>query len=159
MTIPTLNGNRLVAITWANRPYSRSPALMQWYHDKCPCPWHLKIVTQFAHQVNKVKLHTFSSHLPRPPQEWLGPSLSFIGISVLLGCSVISFLEKVLCRWLASCLCSLMEHSKLDTTTLMPHDGCLSRVLPFQQGEVIKAQDRVPPNWTYKQSHSTSLCC
>ena len=156
MIPPTLTGSKGVAITWINRPYLRSPATMQWYHDKSLCPLHLKIVTQFAHPVSKVKSHTFCLNMPRLPQGCLGPALSYIGITVLLGCSVSSFSEKVLCRWLASCLCSPMEYSKLGTTTLIPHDGCLGRVLPFQKGEVIKTQDRVPPDWTHGWSHSAS---
>ena len=44
--------------------------------------------------MSRVKLHISSPDLPRPPWGCLGPPLSFIGISVLLGCSVISFSEK-----------------------------------------------------------------
>ena len=84
---------------------------MQWYHNRSPCPWHLKIVSQFAYPVSSVKSHISSPDLPRPPWGCLGPPLSFVGISVLSGCSVISFSEKVLYGQLASCLCSLREHS------------------------------------------------
>ena len=99
---PTLIRSRDVAIKWANRSYSRSLAMMQWYHNnKYPwhlrivtCPWHLEIVTQFTQPVSRVNSHTFSADLPKPLQGWLGPPFSFIGISVLLGCSMVSFIGK-----------------------------------------------------------------
>ena len=77
---------------------------MQWYHNKkCPwyfqfvtCPWHLEIVIPFPHLVSRFNSCTFffSADLPKSPWWCLEPTLSFIGISVLLGWSMISFSEK-----------------------------------------------------------------
>ena len=49
---------------------------MQWYHNKHPCHWHLKIVTNFAHPVSKVKSHTSSLNMPWPPWGCVEPPLS-----------------------------------------------------------------------------------
>ena len=51
-------------------------------------------LSQFAHPVSRVKSHTSSSNMPKPPQGHLGPPLSFIGFTVLLGCSLSSFPER-----------------------------------------------------------------
>ena len=48
---------------------------MQWYHDKCLCLCHLKIVTQFTHLLSSVKSHIFYPDLLRPPWGCLGPPL------------------------------------------------------------------------------------
>ena len=151
-TSHTLGRSRDTAITWTNRPYSRSPASMQWYHDKRPFPWHLKIVTQFAYPVRRVTSHTSSSNMPMPPWGCLGQPLSCIGTTVLPGCSVSSFSERSFAdNW------PLTSVPLQDTTPLMPHNDHLARVLSSQQDKVIKTQDWVPPDWTQNvDSHSAA---
>ena len=63
-----------------------------------------KNVTQFNHSPGE-QSYTHSSLLPRPLWECLGPPFSGIGFSVLLGCSLSSFLERS-SENLSSCLCS-----------------------------------------------------
>ena len=50
--------------------------------------------SSIAHPGNRVKCYTCSSIMPRPPQSCLGPPLSGIGVSVLPGCSLSSFMER-----------------------------------------------------------------
>ena len=60
------------------------------------CPGHRKkrLDSSIAHPVSRVKHYTCSLVMPRPQQGWLGPPLSGIGITVLLGCPLSSFTER-----------------------------------------------------------------
>ena len=59
-------------------------------------PQHKKIVIQFTHPVSRVKSHTSSSNMPRPPQECLGSPLSCIVSHSLPEYSLSSFSERSL---------------------------------------------------------------
>ena len=151
-------GSRGAAITWANIPSLRSPALMgtngitKKVYDPCTRKLSQSLLTQWAESN-----HTLSLQI----------CLGLLGVSgatsLLHRCHspprMFSefLLRKVLFRQLVSHLCSLVEHARSDTTPLIPHNGHLGWVLPSQQGKVIKTQDKVPPDWTWHIDNVTLL--
>ena len=131
------------------------------------CPWHIEMFTQFVHPVSRVSSQTFFSlQICLHPQGCLGPCLSCLGLSILLGW--IAFMEKgsFLDGWLLTFV-PLVEHPISITASLDAPWWLFWQSPSLNEAQTKFIQVVHMDTWVmtefikseYKQSHFSSLCC
>ena len=116
--------------------------------------------SSITHLVSGVKCHTCSSGMPRPQQGCLGPPLSGIGVTVLLGCSLSSFMETSFSdNWLLTSIPSwitpkCIPHTRYPTMFIWTESFLSSRINSHQYtGQSSSFQ----PDWTQYAVNVTLL--